>query len=253
MDRRRFLMGVGAVVASWPGLALAEEACGYEGEAPSMIVGPFGPPDIHPKLGGGKNPGALAPRKEHDLNLAKVEGRPTTASGQIVEIHGAVKAAGCKPVKGAQVQLWQADHEGRYNHKNERSAVTPAALDPNFGYWGSAVTGADGTFKVRTVVPGAYKASSSWWRPPHIHWTIVAPGKSPITTQTYFEGDVLDDIGRIRQRNEDDLILHYRGGFEGARSGSELERVRRRALSELVCHFEPHDSGVPRGSLTFYV
>jgi hypothetical protein len=54
---------------------------------------------------------------------------------------GQVLTVGGQPVKGARVELWQANTHGRYTHPSD---TNPAPLDPNFegfagiGSWGAA-------------------------------------------------------------------------------------------------------------------
>ncbi len=91
--------------------------------------------------------------------------------------------------------IWQACETGKYDHPNDPNT---AAVDPNFQYWGQAVTNAEGRYRFKTVIPGAYPASEDWMRPPHIHFKVHKRGYHELTSQLYFSGDPL---------NEKDLIL----------------------------------------------
>ena len=52
---------------------------------------------------------------------------------------GQVLTVGGQPVKGARVELWQANTHGRYTHPSD---TNPAPLDPNFeGSLASALGG----------------------------------------------------------------------------------------------------------------
>jgi protocatechuate 3,4-dioxygenase beta subunit len=210
------------------------------------VLGPFAPESFHPTLGGRKNPGVRRPVVEDDLDLATIRDLPKAPAGQVVRIRGRVDA-GCRPVGGARVLLWQADHAGAYNHRNERDGTL---LDAAFAYWGEGTTDAEGRFEVRTIVPGAYPASSDWWRPPHLHWTLRKDGFREVTTQTFFDGDVLDGIAKIRELNEADDILNLRGGFEGALRGRALDLGRKRVRDEQVVRFAAGDAE-PVGDLVF--
>ncbi len=64
------------------------------------------------------------------------------------------------------IELWQACASGRYNHPRDTNR---AALDTNFQYWAQVRTDSGGNFSVKTIKPGAYPASPTWIRPPHIH------------------------------------------------------------------------------------
>lgn len=91
------------------------------------------------------------------------------------------------PVPGAQIQFWQTDRFGRYNHPGDLQ--DGAALDPAFQYFGTETTGEDGRFAFRTIRPGKYA-----YRPPHIHfkvWQTTADGtrENTLTSQWYFADD----------------------------------------------------------------
>lgn len=227
------------------------DPCGFEGPTPGAVTGPFPPLAFRERAGRGDNPGAIADVPETDFDLTVVEGRAGVPVGQIVVIRGTVLGPDCAPVVGADLQLWQADAAGNYNHLNEGSRVSAADLDPAFGYWGHALTDGEGRFVLKTIVPGAYPAGSRWWRPPHLHWSISAPGRTRITTQSFFEGDVLDGISEIRDLNHRDHILNIRSGFEGDLSGEALQTARRRLKEEMTATFSPGESGLPTGELTF--
>ncbi|MEO8428189.1 MAG: hypothetical protein ABI651_13850 [Verrucomicrobiota bacterium] len=66
--------------------------------------------------------------------------------GRVLDIKG-------EPVKGARVEIWQANAHGRYVHPLDSN---PAPLDPNFQ--GSAVQATDkeGHYRFKTIKPGAY-------------------------------------------------------------------------------------------------
>jgi protocatechuate 3,4-dioxygenase beta subunit len=174
------------------------------------------------------------------------------AKGQIVALTGRVLSPTCQGIEGAVIELWQADPNGLYNHENERKTVNAADLDPNFAYWGTAKTDATGTFSVRTIVPGAYPADRGWWRPPHLHWRIQAPGANPLITQSYFDGDAIDGIEQIRAYNDVDRILNMNSGFEEGYRGRLLDQARKRVRSELVVNFsKPAADQVPQGAIVF--
>jgi protocatechuate 3,4-dioxygenase beta subunit len=75
-----------------------------------------------------------------------------SAIGERIIVHGRVLDERAKPVAGALVEFWQANAGGRYRHKKERYL---AAIDPNFGGCGRAVTDENGHYSFRTVRPGA--------------------------------------------------------------------------------------------------
>jgi len=244
MHRRSLLTSFGAALLTAPIRARAETCLA---PTPGMVAGPFPPSDFRPELGGQPNPGPWRPVAEHDLDLSRVGDR--SARGQAVSVTVRVVDRSCRPTRGAHVELWQCDAEGYYNHRNE-TRVTAADLDPGFGYWAKGITGDDGTLTVRTIVPGAYPASSSWWRPPHLHWCVRAEGHPVLTTQSYFDGDVLIGIDDIRAKNDADRILNYRSGFDMGLDARGQEVARRVARTELVARFTQTTEEAPSGTVT---
>ena len=112
-----------------------------------------------------------------------------SAIGERIIVHGRVLDERGHPVAGALLEFWQANAGGRYRHKKESYI---AALDPNFGGCGRTITAEDGTYRFRTVRPGAYPWPNGVndWRPAHIHFSIFGHGFAQrLITQMYFEGD----------------------------------------------------------------
>ena len=150
----------------------------------------------------------LVDQMDEDADLVTVRGRAQSARGEIVFIEGRVTDQNCSPVEGVLVEIWQACESGRYNH---RSDPNPAPLDPDFQYWGQAITNADGLYRFRTIIPGAYPASATWMRPPHIHFKVSKLGFAELITQMYFSGEVFNDSDLILQalskENQDKVII----------------------------------------------
>jgi catechol 1,2-dioxygenase len=114
------------------------------------VLGPFfrkGAPDT-PKL---RAPG------DQGFPL-KVTGRVMNTKGQLME--------------GAKVDLWHADHSGRYDTTGYKYR---AKLSPD----------AKGMYTVETVMPGHYADRPAQ----HIHYLIGAPGHKTLVTQAYFATD----------------------------------------------------------------
>lgn len=130
-----------------------------------------------------------------DVNLAVVEGR--AALGSLIHVAGRVLDEDGRPVRGAIVEMWQANAAGRYFHPNDRRH---APLDPNFIGNGRCRTDEEGRYAFFTIKPGAYPVPESgrWWRPPHIHFSVLGPGSlSRLVTQMYFPGDPLNAFDRL--------------------------------------------------------
>lgn len=111
------------------------------------------------------------------------------AIGQRIVVYGRVLDEDGRPQAGTLVEFWQANAGGRYRHKKEGYQ---AALDPNFGGCGRAITDAEGFYSFRTVKPGAYPWPNGVndWRPAHIHFSLFGHAFAQrLITQMYFEGD----------------------------------------------------------------
>ena len=174
---RRALLGGAAAGAGVLAMGAAARAAACIG-TPYQITGPFLPTVIN----------------DYDWDMTHVPGRRNRAEGRVVEIAGRVLNADCKPVRGALLSIWQANAKGRYVHPRDPN---PEPLDPNFEGYARLVADADGAYRLRTIVPGAYPVAPGWVRPPHIHFK-VHPGNAPsITTQMYFAGDELNGKDRL--------------------------------------------------------
>ena len=148
---------------------------------PPEVEGPFYP---------------VTPQNDKDFDLTRVEGRKGVAQGKHIIVMGNVMDTQGRPVPLATVELWQANAKGRYRHPRDPNL---APLDPNFQGWAIVLTDENGAFRFKTVMPGAYPASKTWVRPPHIHFKVSKKGYSELTTQMYFPDEAL---------NETDLLLN---------------------------------------------
>lgn len=143
---------------------------------PEQVEGPF-----HP----------IEEQADTDLDLTLIEGNSKTAEGEIILVRGQVFDAGGQPLTDALVDVWQANHVGRYSHPEDPNT---APLDPNFQGWGLMTTNSEGRFSFKTIKPGAYPLSflgEEGWRCRHIHFQVSRPGFDELTTQMYFHGDPL--------------------------------------------------------------
>lgn len=167
LSRRQLLGGVavgaGALVAG----RAARAACAV---TPFQVNGPFFPVAIN----------------DYDWDMTHVPGRRNRAEGEVVEVVGRVLDANCNPVRGAIVDVWQANAKGRYLHPRDPN---PEPLDPNFEGYAHLYTDNDGGYRLRTIVPGAYPVAPGWIRPPHIHFKVHPATAPSITTQMYFAGN----------------------------------------------------------------
>src|SRR5688572_17272012 len=143
--RRKFLRGLittGAAGLLLPGLAGAQTplaptpACDDGDEpTPPQTQGPFFTPNS-PERSDFREPG--------------VEGTPIVLTGYVLTVS-------CRPLPGALVELWHADDAGEYDNEGYRLR-------------GHQFTGADGSYRFETIVPGVYPG-----RTRHFHVKYQAP------------------------------------------------------------------------------
>jgi len=99
-------------------------------------------------------------------------GIPLHVTGKVLNTRG-------KVVEGAQIDIWQANHHGRYDVEGYR-------------YRTKLLTGTAAEYTIETVMPGHYSDRPAQ----HVHYLITAPGHKTLVTQIYFatdewfEGDV---------------------------------------------------------------
>lgn len=146
---------------------------------------------------------------DQDADLTVISGKDGRALGQILYVSGIVTNLRGEPVADALLEIWQANALGRYTHPADDN---PLSIDPNFEGYAKIRTGADGSYRFKTVKPGAYPVTPvpGWIRPPHIHFDLKGRA-SRVVTQMYFEGEALNEKDRFLQGvgRKDALIARY--------------------------------------------
>lgn len=173
VGRRRFLGAIAVAAGSAVGVrARAGELELAPGEfanqlarTPLQTEGPFYP-----------NPLPLT----QDNDLLILGDSTTPAVGEVTHLHGQVLSATGEPLRGAIVEIWQADSTGAYLHPG---SVGHASRDRHFQGFGRFETASDGRYAFRTIKPGKYPG-----RTPHIHVLVNYKGKRLITSQLYIRG-----------------------------------------------------------------
>lgn len=182
--RRRLLQATGslAVCAALPGWA-AELV-----ETPEQMAGPFYPLNFP---------------LDQDSDLVTVKGRSSLAYGEITNVGGRILDADGRPQAGVRIEIWQVNGYGRYHHEGDDRDLP---LDPNFQGYGTAVSGADGGYRFRTVKPLPYPG-----RAPHIHFALTRRDFGTFTTQMYVAGSPGNDrdflLSRIRDRKARESLI----------------------------------------------
>jgi protocatechuate 3,4-dioxygenase beta subunit len=170
ISRRRLVIGMGAAAIA----VRATEAAELLPPTPQETFGPYFP--------------VRTPRY-HDFDLTRIPGRAGRALGQVIEVSGRVVRVDGSPVKGAALEIWQANAAGRYANPIDKN---PAPLDPNFAGVALLRTTAQGGYRILTVKPGAYPDPTGGMRTPHIHFDVTSEDYR-LVAQMYFPGEALND------------------------------------------------------------
>ncbi|MER5736029.1 MULTISPECIES: carbohydrate-binding protein [unclassified Streptomyces] len=157
--------------------------------APAVLMGV---PALARTLTDGGTPLDLTPECDDgdDLTLPQMEGpyfKPNSplrssmpdGAGTRLTVSGYVFGRACRPVSGVLLDFWQADANGAYDNTG-------------FKFRGHQFTGADGSFKLTTIVPGLYPG-----RTRHLHVKVQAPGRPILTTQLYFPNEPRNNTDTI--------------------------------------------------------
>ena len=163
---------------------------------PSQTEGPFYP---------------VALPKDADFDLLR-NGDQNYPKGQSAWVEGIVSDLAGKPVTGAQVDIWQCDHDGHYHHPGDGDKA-----DPRFQGFGRVMVGTDGSYRFRTLRPAAYAG-----RTPHIHVKVRLGTRELLTTQLYVAGDAGNAQDFLwRRLNEPDraaLTIPFAQGSDGLKA-----------------------------------
>lgn len=180
---------------------------------PEQIMGPFYP---------------IMRPMDHDMDLTVIKGKQGRAQGKVIHLTGRVLNSKGEPVKGAKVEVWQANTHGRYDHPTD---INPAPLDPNFQGFGLQLTDAEGRYRFKTIKPGAYPinpVNASNIRPPHIHFDVTGT-KDRLVTQMYFPDEPL---------NEKDFLFAELGSYKGAAIGKVLPPTKELEPDSLLINWD---------------
>jgi protocatechuate 3,4-dioxygenase beta subunit len=125
-----------------------------------------------------------------------------------------VHAGDCRPIGGADVEIWHTDHRGIYTGREAAAMCTldDAEAVKGLAFRGRQVTDEDGVATFLSAYPGWYSG-----RTIHVHCRIVVERRELLVSQIYFDDNLSDIIygqhpdytGRTARdtRNGDDGII----------------------------------------------
>ncbi len=145
------------------------------GASESTVLGPFHIPN--------------APELPMGTNIClDGKGEPMLVKGRILDTRG-------QPIKGAKIDVWQANDEGFYD-------VQQKGIQPDFNLRGVFRTGVDGSYHFKAVKPKFYPIPDDGpvgqllkalgrhpYRPAHFHYILEADGFESLTTHIFDPDD----------------------------------------------------------------
>ncbi len=223
-DRRKFLSGLGLTVgagflSSGFNTGMLKNNAAACTTTPIAELGPYA---------------VMKYRKQadHDIDLTQIAGNAGIAAGQIITVSGRITDKNCNPIPAAVVEIWQANHYGKYHHEYDQSTYPD---DPNFQGWGQAITNQQGGYKFKTIYPAPYGS-----RTRHIHFKVSANNYHELTTQLFFEGEERnkkDPILNIFTHEEQEQLIcpvTEKHGIKEVRFNITLDEIRKGTLPEKV-------------------
>ncbi len=191
LPRRTVAAALVVAPALWLG-ARAQPAAARTA-TPSQTEGPFYPIRL---------PG------DADNDLLR-NGKLSYRGGQPAWVEGTVTDLAGKPVRGAQVEIWQCDEHGHYHHPGDGDKA-----DAAFQGFGKVTVGGDGSYRFRTIRPVPYSG-----RTPHVHFKVRLGPRELLTTQLYVAGDAgnaRDFLWRnLSEAGRDALTVPFTRGADG--------------------------------------
>lgn len=139
-----------------------------------------------------------------------------------------VDTAGCLPISGARVEIWQCDALGVYSgYVDADPDRIPVALPdrpvaPRDGerfLRGAQITDSSGRVEFLTIVPGWYAP-----RVQHVHVRVIVGGRALLTAQLYFPDEMLDEVQQTEPYRQhgpspftrlNDVAIHDARGADG--------------------------------------
>ena len=200
VDWRR---GVGALFV--PGVFAEQLAL-----TPAMTEGPFYP--THLPL-------------DQDNDLIIVGNSTTPARGQITHLSGRILDMDGRPLKNADIEIWQCDANEVY-HLTRDEDEKRQQMDKNFQGFGRFTTASTGEYRFRTIKPVPYPGRPAG----HIHFKVKKNGHTLLTSQLYVAG---------APGNKRDGIFHsVRDLFERQLIQTDFKPIPGSKIGELSAQFD---------------
>lgn len=143
------------------------------------------------------------------------------AAGVPCLVRGSVRGLAGEPVAGAEIHVWQADAEGKYDVQRpglgERQARGVLRANGKGQYWFRSILAEAYPIPDDGPVGDMLKATKRHpWRPAHLHFMIKAPGYETLITHVFRQGDPYldsDAVFGVRQSLVADWVPQSDGSW----------------------------------------
>lgn len=141
-------------------------------QTPSQTIGPFFAYGLTPEEYG--KPGISSGILVND-----------TTEGERIRIHGQVLDGADVPITDALLEIWQADHDGRYHHPLDKHQD-----EQIFQGFGRRATDENGMYSFMTIKPGCVTAGTDRVQAPHVNLIVLSRGiLAHAYTRIYFSDE----------------------------------------------------------------
>lgn len=111
--------------------------------------------------------------------------------GQRILLTGIVFDGDLEPVQDAMIEIWQADHQGIFNHPED---PRHEQADPAFRGFGRSQTVDGGRYTFKTIKPGPVPFDGDTMQAPHINVRVFSRGMLiHAVTRIYFSDEPAND------------------------------------------------------------
>jgi protocatechuate 3,4-dioxygenase alpha subunit len=146
-------------------------------------------------------------------------------AGEVFRLQGQLFDADGEPIPDAVLEFWHANEDGHYPHPEDPASTR---VKRAFRGFGRVATRADGSFGIRSVMPGSVQGQA-----PHVSVLVFMRGLlKPVASRIYFDGhpaNVNDPVlALVPPERRSTLLASPKG------KGSWLWNVRMQGKDETV-------------------
>ena len=127
--------------------------------------------------------------RANEWDLTRISSDRPRADGVPIEVTGTLRTESGTPIRNGLVEIWNANHYGRYRHVEDNSGLE---LDENFFGMGRVLSDDEGHYRFWTISPGRLSGAPGYW-------TVAAKAYSPVDQRRFLTIDHPDVFPRRAQ------------------------------------------------------